>query len=88
MRMAQAILIMASQFKPMLGLPKSDTGGIFVPRLNVTLSFGMKHKDLNGFQGWCQGNVRIFIVDSRHGQFPNVSREQIPPIRGYCVVSP
>jgi len=26
---ASAILIMASQFKPMLGLPKSDTGGIF-----------------------------------------------------------
>eukprot|EP00913_Durusdinium_trenchii_P017324 g16292.t1 len=26
---ASAILIMASQMKPMLGLPKSDTGGIF-----------------------------------------------------------
>ncbi|CAJ1428162.1 unnamed protein product [Effrenium voratum] len=26
---ASAILIMASQFKPMLGIPKSDTGGIF-----------------------------------------------------------
>ena len=32
---SQAILIiMASQFKPMLGLPKSDTGGIFVTCLH------------------------------------------------------
>ncbi len=31
---SQAILIMASQFKPMLGLPKSDTGGIFATCLH------------------------------------------------------
>lgn len=35
---SQAILIMASQFKPMLGLPKSDTGGIFVTCLHPFLS--------------------------------------------------
>ncbi|CAE7829448.1 ATG8CL [Symbiodinium sp. KB8] len=36
---ASAILIMASQIKPMLGLPKSDTGGIFAIALSHPRDF-------------------------------------------------
>ena len=38
---AEAILIMASQVKPMLGLPKSDTGGIFASCRSSRVSFSL-----------------------------------------------